>query len=599
MYPMIPQEYRRLLRFLKPHLGLFGLAIICMIVSALFDGVSLGMLVPLADKVMTNKPIILPTEVPPFLDSFIQSINALEPQTLLNIMIPVALILLTVKAVFSFLQGYLMSNVGQKVIRDIRNQIYSKLQTLSLDYYSKKRSGELISRITNDVKMVENSLSYGIYDLIYQSLKVIVYIFIAFFIYFKLALLSFVAIPLIIFPIISVGKKLRKIATQSQEKLADINSFLFETISGVRIVKAFGMEDYEIKKFGRQNRDFYKLTMKSVKRVLLLSPVTELVGSFGGLLVFYWAGKEVIGGTLSFGVFALFLGSLLSTIRPFKKLSQVNSLLQQALAANKRIYEVLDIPPTIIEKKDAIKLDKIKKGIDFEGVWFKYEDNQVLKDINFHIGPGEIIAIIGPSGSGKSTILDLILRFYDPYRGRILIDGINIKDLNIASLRSKIGIVTQETILFNDSVAVNIAYGSGDVSSGRIEAAAKGAFAHDFIMNMPQKYDTVIGDRGFRLSGGEKQRLAIARAMLKNPPVLLLDEATSQLDSGSEKVVQDAIDTLTRGRTVFVVAHRLSTARGASKILVLKDGQIVERGSHDELLSYGGLYKKLYNLQAN
>ncbi len=596
---MISKEYKRLLIFLKPHLGLFGLAIVCMAFSAVFDGASLGMLVPLSDKVMTGKPIILPTKAPLFIDNFIQSMNALEPQTLLNLIIPVALILLTFKAVFSFLQGYLMSNVGQKVIRDIRNQLYSKLQTLSLDYYSKKRSGELISRITNDVKMVENSLSYGIYDFIYQSFKVGVYVFIAFFIYFKLAIISFVAIPLIIFPIVRVGKKLRKIATKSQEKIADINSFLFETISGVRIVKAFGMENYEIKKFGSQNRDFYKLTMKSVKRVLLLSPATELIGSFGGLFVFYWAGKEVINGTLSFGVFALFLGALLSTIRPFKKLSQVNSILQQALSANKRIYEVLDTLPTITDKKDAIKLGKIKKGINFEGVWFKYEDSQVLKDVNLHVGPGEIIAIVGPSGSGKSTILDLILRFYDPYKGRILIDGINIKDLSVASLRSKIGIVTQETILFNDSVAANIAYGSGDISSAQIEAAAKSAFAHGFIMNMPQKYDTVIGDRGFRLSGGEKQRLAIARAILKNPPILLLDEATSQLDSSSEKVVQEAIDTLTRGRTVFIVAHRLSTARGASKIIVLSDGQIVERGSHDELISYDGLYKKLYNLQTN
>lgn len=596
---MLSKEYRRLLKFLKPHLGMFGLAVICMAVSALFDGVSLGMLVPLADKVMTNKPIVIPAKVPAYFDSFIQSINSLDPLVLLNIMIPVMLVLLVSKAMFNFFQGYLMSDVGQRVIRDIRNKIYSKLQTLSLDYYSIKRSGELISRITNDVKAVENSLSYGIYDLIYQSFKVGVYIFIAFFIYWKLALVTFVAIPLIIFPIVRVGKKLRKIATKSQEKIADINSFLFETISGVRIVKAFSMENYEVNRFNSQNRDYYKLTMKTIKRVLLLSPATELIGTFAGIFVFYWAGKEVISGSLSFGIFALFLGALLSTIRPFKKLSQVNMLLQQALAANTRIYEVLDVVPSITEKKDARELPRIEKGIEFDSVWFKYEDNDVLRNINIRVNLGEILAIVGPSGSGKSTLLDLLLRFYDPQKGRILIDGRDIRDVTLVSLRNKIAIVTQETILFNDTVRANIAYGNFNATQNEIEAAAKKAFAHDFIMSMPKKYDTLIGDRGFKLSGGEKQRLAIARAILKDPPILLLDEATSQLDSNSEKIVQEALDRLMRDRTVFIVAHRLSTARGASKIIVLSQGGIVDCGRHEELLSRDGLYRNLYDLQSS
>lgn len=596
---MLPKNYRKLLRFLKPHSGLFGFAIIFMAISAVFDGISLGMLVPLADKVMANKPIVLPIKAPFFLGNLIESINKLEPIALLNIMLPIMLALLVLKALFNFLQTYLMTDVGQLVIRDIRNIIYSKLQTLSLDYYSKKRSGEIISRITNDVKVVENALSYGIYDLFYQLLQVVIYISITFFIYWKLAFLTFVVIPLIVLPILRVGKKLRKLSTRLQEKTADINSLLFETISGVRIVKAFSMEKYEVGKFGLQNRDYYKLTMKSAKRMLLLNPATELIGAFAGLAVFYWAGQEVIKGHLSFGVFALFLGSLLSTIRPFKKLSQVNSLLQQALAANTRIYEVLDAVPLITDKQNARELAVIKEGIEFEGVWFRYEDRDILKNINLKVKTGDVLALIGPSGSGKSTFLDLILRFYDPQKGRILLDGIDIKDLSIASLRAKTGIVTQETILFNDTVKANIAYGNINMGQAEIEAAAKQAFAHEFIARLPQGYDTIIGDRGFKLSGGERQRIAIARAILKNPPILLLDEATSQLDSQSEKLVQNALDVLMRGRTVFIVAHRLSTVRDVPMIAVLNEGQIVDIGSHDELFSRGGLYYKLYELQSS
>jgi subfamily B ATP-binding cassette protein MsbA len=381
--------------------------------------------------------------------------------------------------------------------------------------------------------------------------------------------------------------------------MADINSLLAETISGVRIVKAFNMENYEITKFSGQNNDNYKLEMKAIKRNLFLNPLTEFIGAFCGITVFFLGGKEVIAGRLSFGIFGLFLGSLLSIIRPFKKLSQVNALTQQALAANARIYDILDTQPTLKEKEEAIALPHLRKNIIFENVWFRYEPDtpDILKDINLEVNYGEMVAFVGPTGAGKTSLTNLIARFYDPQKGRILIDGVDIKEVTLKSLRQQIGMVTQETILFNDTVKANIAYGRPQASIDEIESAAKKAFAHDFIMKMPQGYDTIIGDRGFKLSGGEKQRLAIARAILKNPPILILDEATSQLDSESERLVQEAINKLIENRTTFCIAHRLSTVRQADKIVILDKGKIVDIGTHEQLLAKEGLYKRLYETQ--
>ncbi|MBC8436483.1 MAG: ABC transporter ATP-binding protein [Candidatus Omnitrophica bacterium] len=412
-----------------------------------------------------------------------------------------------------------------------------------------------------------------------------------------MAMILLILVPLIALPIVKVGRILRKLSRQSQEKMADINSLLYETIIGTRIVKAFNMEDYEIKKFDRINQDYYKISMKGIKRLLILSPATEILGCIAGVTVFFWGGREVITGTLSFGVFGLFLGSLLSLIRPFKKLSQVNSLNQQAVAASERIYEVLETYPSVQEGFGAAELRAFHKEIVFEGVWFSYARQQILKDINLTVKKGSMLAIVGPSGTGKTTLVDLIPRFYDPQRGRILIDGIDIKKVSLKSLRRQIGIVTQETILFNDSIKANIAYGTPDVSQAAIEEAAVQAHAHDFIKQLSSGYDTVIGDRGMKLSGGERQRIAIARALLKNPPILLLDEATSQLDTEAERIVQDALDKLIQGRTVFVIAHRLSTVKGAHRIVVIDKGAIVEEGSHSELLGNNGLYKRLYQMQ--
>ena len=591
------KDYLKLLRFVRPYKGLFFVAIVCMGFSAVFDGVSLAMMVPLADKVLANKKIIVPAKLPDFLAGLVDKINNTPPETMLNYMVVAVLLLFLLKGIFGFFQSYLMSDIGQRVIRDIKSQLYAKIQSLSLNYFTHKRGGELMSRITNDVKIVENAVSYGSTDLIYQSLQVVIFATVIFFIYFKMALIVFVFLPLISFPIIKVGKALRKLSKRSQEKIADTNSLLYETIMGARIVKAFNMEEYEVNKFNQVNADYYKICMKTTKRTLLLNPSTEFLGVVAGVLVFFWGGHEVIAGRLSFGVFGLFLGSLLSLIRPFKKLSQVNALNQQGMAASERIHEVLETEVSVKEPLSAKILSGFKKNVKFNDIWFSYADTQILKGINLDIEYGQMLAIVGPSGSGKSTLVDLIPRFYDPQNGAVLIDGVNIREFSLKSLRSQVGIVNQETMLFNDTIRANIAYGKPNASFAEIEEAARKAHAHDFILNCPRGYDTIIGDRGVMISGGERQRIAIARALLKDAPILILDEATSQLDSTSERIVQEALDSLVSGRTVFVIAHRLSTVRNANRIVVVDKGSIVEQGTHSQLLEKGGLYKRLYEAQ--
>ena len=590
-------EYKRFIKFLRPHSGKLSLAVIFMALSSLFDWVSLAMIVPVSDKILNNGKVVFPFKLPGAIENIVSVINSMPQAQLLKWLILFIPVLFFLKGLFNFIYSYHMSNIGQLCVRDIRGRLYEKLQGMSLEYYTSRRSGELISRITNDVKLVENALSYGTTDLVYQSFLVVLFSFTIFFIHWKLAIVSLLLIPFIAFPIVKVGKVLRKISRISQEKMADINSLLVETINGVRIVKAFCMEPYEINKFRTQNQSYYKLAMRSIKRTLLLSPATEFIGVLSGVFVLSWAGKDVISGKLSFGVLGLYLGSLFSLIRPFKKLSQVNSINQQALAANERIYEVLDAPITVKEKESAGELKKISRVIVFKNLNFRYEELEILKEINFSVSAGEVIAIVGPSGSGKSTLLDLLARFYDPQKGEILIDGINIRDVSLKSLRGQIGIVTQETVLFNDSVRANISYGHTDIDIKLIEEASRTANAQGFISKLPQGYDTFIGDRGVKLSGGERQRLAIARALLKNPPILILDEATSQLDTESERIVQDALNKLMRGRTVFMIAHRLSTVRGANKIIVLDKGRIVQMGSHQDLISAEGLYRRLWQMQ--
>lgn len=599
LYSFSMSDYLKLLRFLKGHKREFSIAVFFMLISSVFEGFQFSLMVPLADRILTNKTIVLPNKVPAFFQNIVDTFNNMDVQTLFWVLPLGFFVMIMMKLGTAFCYDYLMNDVSQKIMRDIRAQLYEKIQHLSLDYFSKKRTGELISRITNDVQTVENAISYAVTDMFRQPFLIITFISMVFIIYFKAALILFVMFPLIAWPMAVMGKKLRKLAKGSQEKMADINSHLLETISGVRVVKAFCTEEYEIDRFKNQNHDFYKLKMKGIKRMLILSPITEVVGTLCGLAIFLILGKQVMDGQLSFGVFGLFLGGILQVIRPVKKLANVHAINQQALAASTRIYDVLDAKPSVVEQVDAVELPTIREGIAFHNVAFEYDEESgtVLKGVNLKINVGELVAIVGPTGTGKSTLANLIPRFYDPTSGQVTIDGIDLRKVSFRSLRRQIGIVSQETILFNDSVRANIAYGFDIATQEKIEEAATRAFAHQFIMKMPQGYGTVIGDRGFRLSGGEKQRLAIARAILRNPPILILDEATSQLDSESEKFVQEALDTLMVGRTVIAIAHRLSTIIKADKIVVVGAGQIVGIGRHDELLTTCPLYKRLYETQ--
>ncbi len=589
--------YIRLLKFLKPYPVAFFAAIVCMFFSVAFSGVSLGMIVPLMDKIFSHQEIVINRSLPLLLKNFITKLNVLSPSELLLIIAWLIPLLFILKGLFAFAQSFLMSGISQRIIRDIRDKLYCKLQSLSLNFFSKARTGELISQITYDVGLVQNSITEGLMEFVYQFLQIILFLGIVFFIHWRLAIISLILLPLVVLPVIKIGKKLHKLGSESQEKMGKINNILYETIAGIRIVKAFSMEDYETKRFAEENNRFYRLVVKSIKRTIVLSPLNEFVGALSAAFILFFGGREVLRGTMSAGVFTLFLGALLSLMKPFKKITNIYGLTQQALAAAKRIFKILDTQPMIKEKKDAIVLPCFSKNIIFDRVCFSYDEKEVLKDINLEIQRGEVVAFVGQSGVGKTTLVNLIPRFYDPCKGRITIDGYDLRELTLKSLRGQIGIVSQQTVLFNDTVRANIAYGRQEACLEEIIEAAKAANAHRFIVSLPEQYNTIIGEQGLNLSGGERQRLAIARAFLKAAPILILDEATSQLDTESERLIQEAAGRLMAGKTVFVIAHRLSTVKNADKIVILDEGKIVDTGRHNELLSRDSLYKRLYEMQ--
>ncbi|MBD3380349.1 MAG: ATP-binding cassette domain-containing protein [Candidatus Omnitrophica bacterium] len=598
------KNYIRFVKLIIPHSGRFTLGIISMLLLTLFSASPVALIIPFVDIIVTGKKIELPGGVDwPLLNAAVDKVNSMPPLELLSAMAVLLIVFFLFRSVFMFLQSYLMSDVSQRVIRDIKNGIYNKLQDLSMDFYSRNPTGELMSRITYDAAVIRDAISTGVADTCRQPIEILVYSFLV--IGFKvvggipwsLILTGLVLFPLILYPAVMIGKRLRKISRSSQEKVGDINNMLLETIVGIKLVKSFCMQDYEQARFREHNQKFYKLNMKAVKRMKIISPMTEFMAAVCAAAILWMAGKSIISGELSVGVFGAFLAAIFSMMKPIKKLGNVYGINQQALAAAERIFRLLDTPTSIQEKKDAVEFTEFRKEISFENVSFAYEEEPILRDIDLTIDKGEIVALVGPSGAGKSTLANLIPRFYDPSSGRVAIDGTDVKDLTITSLRNKIGLVTQETMLFNDSIKNNITYGHEGVDEEQLVRVAKAANAHMFIKDFPKGYDTVIGERGVKISGGQRQRMAIARAVYKNPPILIFDEATSQLDTESEKLVQEAINNLMQGRTVIVIAHRLSTIKHADKIVVIDRGRIIETGTHTELLAKNPLYKKLYEMQ--
>jgi subfamily B ATP-binding cassette protein MsbA len=454
----------------------------------------------------------------------------------------------------------------------------------------------LISRITNDVNLVQGAVSSAITGLLKHPLTIIGLAGVAFYRDWRLALIAFVILPGAIIPIYRFSRKIRRVSIKGLQMMARLTSLIQETTTGVRIVKAFNMEDYEKERFREENARYVRQVMKRVRVRALSSPVMEVIGGVVVCLIVF-LGSYYVGQGYSLGKLSSFLGALLLVYRPMKSLVQTNNMVQEGLAAGMRIFELLDEKPHIAERDGGQPLAKIEQSIEFKNVSFMYEQDWVLKDINMRVNVGEVVALVGSSGGGKTTLVNLIPRFYDVTKGQILIDGLDLRELSVRSLRDQIGIVTQQTILFNDTARNNIAYGSLRRSEEEIIAAARAANAHDFIHKLPEGYDTVIGEQGVKLSGGERQRIAIARALLKNPPILILDEATSSLDSESELEVQKALEKLMTDRTVFVIAHRLSTIRRAGRILVIQDGRIVEEGNHKRLMALGGEYRRLHRIQ--
>jgi subfamily B ATP-binding cassette protein MsbA len=490
-----------------------------------------------------------------------------------------------------------MSFIGQRVIADLRNNLYRRMQMQSLSFFTKNPTGILMSRITSDVGYVQGAVSEAVTSLLKDSFTLICLVFVIFYRDWQLAIIAMFVFPLTIYPIAKFGGKMRNIATRTQVTMGSLTTLLQETIAGTRIVKAFSMEEYESRRFAKENEHLFKLAMKSVSVSAVSSPFMEFLGGIGIAAIVFYGGYQVINGVSTPGTFFSFLTALIMLYEPVKRLTNVNNTIQQGIAGAERVFSIIDIVPDIKNDADATDLPKISRGIDIKDVTFCYEETPVLKNVNLSIKAGEVVAFVGMSGGGKTTLVNLIPRFYDVSEGQILIDGHDIRHVTIESLRGQIGIVTQQTILFNDTVRNNIAYGNIEKTDEDIVQAAKAANAHDFIMNLPKRYDTVIGEQGAKLSGGERQRMSIARALLKDAPILILDEATSSLDTEAEIEVQDALEYLMKGRTTLIIAHRLSTIRNAHRILVLAKGEIVEEGTHESLLEKRGEYFKFYNMQ--
>jgi subfamily B ATP-binding cassette protein MsbA len=510
------------------------------------------------------------------------------------------LVLYVTKGVSSYFSTTLVADAGQHAVTDLRNALYEHVLRQSFSFLGRSTTGSLMSHITTDVEKIQAAVSELAGDLLKEGLTILGLLGVLFYMDWRLALLSLVGMPLAFHPLVRLGQRLRGSNETSLRRWRDISEILQETISGFRVVKAFGMEGFEIRRFRRAASRLLHVNMRITRTTAVLPPLMEAVGGLALIGALFYGSYSIRDGHITTGAFVAFLTALFAMYTPIKRLSRVNATLQAALAAGSRVFEVLDRRDEVPQVDGAAVLPRMRGEIEYRSVGFRYADGHgsILRNVSFTAHPGEVVAIVGTSGAGKTTLVNLLPRFYDVSEGAVLIDGIDVRQATLASLRGQIGLVAQDTVVFNDTVRANIAYGLEDVDEARVESAARAAFAHDFILDMPRRYDTVIGERGSRLSGGEKQRIAIARAILKDPPILILDEATSALDAGSERLVQSALANLMRGRTTLVIAHRLATVRDADRIVVLAGGEVREVGCHEELLRReGGLYSRLHELQ--
>ncbi|MBN1880898.1 MAG: ATP-binding cassette domain-containing protein [Deltaproteobacteria bacterium] len=581
--------YRRLLKFVWPYRYRFSFAVL---MNLAFAGTT--------------------TAIAYLIDPLVDNLISFKDLGQLKVLTIAVVIVSVFRGLSNFLGTYNMRFVGLRVVKDIRDLLYSHIQRLSLKFFSGTHSGVLISRINNDVNLVTIAVTDAVEVGVKEFLTMIFLIGFCFYQDWLLSLLAFVVFPLMIFPIVRISRAVRKISTKGQVKMADLTTVMMEAFTGARIVKAFGMEDYESMRFEKENFRLFKNYLRIARVKALTGPLMEVIGTvgfalvlwYGGLLaieqlnaVHFGKGAMFVSNTSYLGKYASIIAALVLIYPGVRALSRLNNAIQEAIAASIRIFNVLDTKPDITDKKGAVEMPPISKQVEFRNVSFRYEDEYVLKNINMTVQTGEVVAFVGMSGGGKTTLVNLVPRFYDVTEGAILIDGVDIRDVTLKSLRGQIGMVTQQTILFSDTIRNNIAYGRPETSDEEILRVSKAANAHKFIERLPDGYETMIGEQGMRLSGGERQRLSIARAILKDSPILILDEATSSLDTESELEVQKALENLMKGRTTFVIAHRLSTIQHANRIMVVVNGEIVEEGRHDELLKKGGEYRKLYEMQ--